>query len=100
MGDYQKVGKEPAAMESELLVDLSKSNNDLFIQKMKIVAVVVSYFVVSMSMVFLNKTLLTEGSAIPAPLFVTWYQCVVTTLIISALGRCLPEPDSLAKLTR
>lgn len=37
-------------------------------------------------MVFLNKTLLTEGSSIPAPLFVTWYQCVVTAAIIGVLG--------------
>jgi len=37
-------------------------------------------------MVFLNKTLLTEGASIPAPLFVTWYQCVVTAAIVAALG--------------
>jgi solute carrier family 35 (GDP-fucose transporter), member C1 len=37
-------------------------------------------------MVFLNKTLLTQGSSIPAPLFVTWYQCVVTAAIVAGLG--------------
>jgi GDP-fucose transporter C1 len=58
----------------------------LLANKMKILIVVISYFVVSMSMVFLNKTLLTEGSSIPAPLFVTWYQCVVTAAIVAALG--------------
>ena len=39
-----------------------------------------------MGMVFLNKTLLTEGESIPAPLFVTWFQCVVTAAIVIALG--------------
>ena len=37
-------------------------------------------------MVFFNKTLLTEGTSIPAPLFVTWYQCVVTAAVVSLLG--------------
>jgi GDP-fucose transporter C1 len=55
-------------------------------KKVKIAAVVTLYFVVSMSMVFLNKTLLTEGASIPAPLFVTWFQCVVTAAIVAGLG--------------
>ena len=37
-------------------------------------------------MVFFNKALLTEGTSIPAPLFVTWYQCLVTAAIVSILG--------------
>jgi GDP-fucose transporter C1 len=53
------------------------------------IAFVVSiYWVVSISMVYLNKFLLSSPDAsIPAPLFVTWYQCVVTCLICDGLGR-------------
>eukprot|EP00164_Ancoracysta_twista_P006922 GFYU01009748.1.p1 GENE.GFYU01009748.1~~GFYU01009748.1.p1 ORF type:complete len:332 (-),score=134.92 GFYU01009748.1:209-1204(-) len=49
----------------------------------KIATVVASYFVVSITMVFLNKKLL----GLEAPLFITWYQCVITALIIWALGK-------------
>mmetsp|Transcript_30609 Transcript_30609/g.45297 ORF Transcript_30609/g.45297 Transcript_30609/m.45297 type:complete len:366 (-) Transcript_30609:138-1235(-) len=49
---------------------------------MYITSIVLSYWFVSISMVYLNKVLMSnEGLSIPAPLFVTWYQCVVTTVI-------------------
>lgn len=52
-----------------------------------VVSVVSSYWVVSISMVYLNKILLSNTDAsIPAPLFVTWYQCVVTCVICVILG--------------
>lgn len=38
-------------------------------------------------MVYLNKVLMSsEGISIPAPLFVTWFQCVVTAIICWAAG--------------
>jgi GDP-fucose transporter C1 len=50
--------------------------------------VVCAYWVVSISMVYLNKFLLSRPDAsIPAPLFVTWYQCSVTCFICDMLGR-------------
>jgi GDP-fucose transporter C1 len=52
----------------------------------KIAAVVLAYFTISISLVFMNKLLLTEGASIPAPMFVTWYQCVITAAICYALG--------------
>lgn len=53
-----------------------------------IAGVITAYWVVSISMVYLNKFLLSNPDAsIPAPLFVTWYQCVVTCLICDGLGR-------------
>lgn len=52
----------------------------------QVAAVVASYWVVSISLVFLNKILLTEGASIPAPLFVTWFQCLVTVAICWVLG--------------
>ena len=56
-------------------------------EKARIALVIVSYFVVSISMVFMNKYLLSRSTSIPAPFFVTWYQCVVTAFICWALGK-------------
>lgn len=52
-----------------------------------ITGVVSLYFVISISLVFINKILLTEGSSIPAPFFTTAYQCVITVAICWVLGR-------------
>lgn len=46
---------------------------------------VAGYWVISMSMVFANKKLL-SGYNINAPLFVTWYQCVCTVVACYILG--------------
>jgi GDP-fucose transporter C1 len=55
--------------------------------QMYIASVVATYWFVSISMVYLNKVLMSnEGISIPAPLFVTWFQCVVTTGICYAAG--------------
>jgi len=52
-----------------------------------IAAVVATYWFVSISMVYLNKVLMSnEDVSIPAPLFVTWFQCVVTALICWGAG--------------
>lgn len=53
----------------------------------KIFTVIISYWVISISLVFLNKVLLTSGPSIPAPLFVTWFQCVLTALTCYVMGR-------------
>lgn len=54
-----------------------------------IASVVATYWFVSISMVYLNKVLMSnEGVSIPAPLFVTWYQCIITVLICMACGKC------------
>lgn len=53
---------------------------------LKISAVVFAYFMVSIALVFSNKVLMTPGKSIPAPIFVTWFQCVLTAMIIYALG--------------
>ncbi|KAF6005398.1 hypothetical protein F1559_004892 [Cyanidiococcus yangmingshanensis] len=53
----------------------------------KIAFAVASYWVISIAMVFLNKTVLSHpGTKIDAPLFVTWYQCVCTVLGCYFLG--------------
>lgn len=71
-----------------------------------IASVVASYWVVSISMVYLNKILLSnQDASIPAPMFVTWYdklylvyrviltykcfvrfQCVITCFVCIILG--------------
>ena len=52
-----------------------------------IASVVALYWFVSISMVYLNKALMSsEGVSIDAPIFVTWFQCVVTALICYGAG--------------
>jgi GDP-fucose transporter C1 len=51
-----------------------------------VASVVTAYWVVSISMVYLNKIILSDQASIPAPLFVTWYQCVITCFICIILG--------------
>ena len=41
-------------------------------EKIKIALVVASYFIVSISMVLMNKFLLSKDNSVPAPFFVTW----------------------------
>jgi GDP-fucose transporter C1 len=52
-----------------------------------IASVVATYWIVSISMVYLNKILMSSDTvSIPAPLFITWFQCVITALICYAAG--------------
>ena len=52
-----------------------------------IASVVATYWFVSISMVYLNMALMSsESVSIRAPLFVTWFQCVVTVLICYVCG--------------
>ena len=53
-----------------------------------VASVVATYWFVSISMVYLNKVLMShEGISISAPLFVTWFQCVVTAIICWMAGK-------------
>lgn len=57
-------------------------------EKISILIVVCSYIFVSITMVFTNKVLMaTSDASIPAPFFLTWFQCVVTALICWLLGK-------------
>ena len=60
-------------------------------EHLRIAGVVGLYFAVSITLVFANKILMPSGADkrandIDAPLFVTWFQCVLTALIIWVLG--------------
>lgn len=53
-----------------------------------IAKVVAAYWFVSISMVYLNKVLMSNDAvSISAPLFITWFQCVVTAIICWAAGK-------------
>lgn len=63
-----------------------------FLRAAKIAAVVACYWFVSITMVFLNNYLL-DNRELDAPLFVTFYQCVVSVglcLLMQALSRLCP----------
>ncbi|XP_060079008.1 GDP-fucose transporter 1-like [Ylistrum balloti] len=54
----------------------------LFTKYSKIAVVVSAYWLISITMVFTNKYLLSSPELkLNAPLFVTWYQCVVTAVL-------------------
>lgn len=62
--------------------DMAKSPQSLFSKYLRVTGVVALYWTVSISMVFLNKYLLkSESLQLNAPLFVTWWQCVITVLL-------------------
>ncbi|CAJ0932680.1 unnamed protein product, partial [Mesorhabditis belari] len=63
-------------------------------QYTKIFAAVASYWVFSIGLVFLNKYLLSEQEHLDAPLFITWFQCVVTValcFILSKISKAFPN---------
>jgi len=63
------------------------ANQDFARQSAVILSVVSAYWVVSISMVFLNKYLLSsEDVQLEAPIFITWYQCVVAVGVCWVLG--------------
>ncbi|CAH8854757.1 unnamed protein product [Trichobilharzia szidati] len=48
----------------------------------KVILVVSAYWFISISLVFINKWLLSDKSvSLKAPLFITWFQCIVTALL-------------------
>ncbi|XP_012936571.1 GDP-fucose transporter 1 [Aplysia californica] len=61
----------------------------------RIASVVAAYWTISISMVFVNKYLLSSESVkLNAPMFITWFQCVVTVLLcflLSIGGQLFPQ---------
>lgn len=63
--------------------------------------VVSAYWCISISLVFINKSLLSGSAKLEAPLFVTCYQCVVTVAacyLLRALSRTAPDRISFPNL--
>ncbi|XP_071545359.1 GDP-fucose transporter 1 isoform X2 [Panulirus ornatus] len=74
----------------------SEKRESLLYKYVRITSVVSLYWAVSISMVFVNKSLL-GGSSMgdkDAPLFVTWFQCLVTVaacLLLSNITKVFPQ---------
>ncbi|EYC41118.1 hypothetical protein Y032_0581g269 [Ancylostoma ceylanicum] len=69
----------------------------------KVVAAVSAYWVCSIGLVFLNKYLLSsEELKLNAPLFITWFQCVVTVVLcflLSFLSRSFPNTINFPRMS-
>ncbi|XP_041348516.1 GDP-fucose transporter 1-like [Gigantopelta aegis] len=67
----------------------------LLSKSLKIAAVVSAYWFISISMVFVNKYLLSSKDLkLKAPLFITWFQCVVTVflcVLLSFVAQFMPN---------
>eukprot|EP00053_Salpingoeca_punica_P007628 m.69462 g.69462 ORF g.69462 m.69462 type:complete len:325 (+) comp14250_c0_seq1:59-1033(+) len=64
---------------------MKKATENPLASSAKIAGVVALYWFVSISMVFLNKHLL-SGLSLDVPMFVSWFQCVVTVAICMIFG--------------
>lgn len=75
----------------------TKMTDSIFKKSVRIASVVALYWIISISMVFLNKYLLSSPDLkLEAPLFVTWFQCVVCLVclfLLSFLGDKYPWID-------
>merc|ERR1712051_577071 len=56
-----------------------------------ILSVVALYWFVSITLVFLNKSLLSGGTSVDAPLFITCFQCTVTAAACYAIVSLPPN---------
>jgi GDP-fucose transporter C1 len=65
-------------------------------KQLRIAGVVAAYFLISISLVFVNKLLMDKRTSMDTPLFMTWFQCVVTVGICWLLGEIGGQsaPDS------
>ena len=80
---------QPASDEEETKADNKDSsamkfptNKTLSARYVRIASVVALSWFVSITLVFVNKKLLSGSSTFSAPLFVTWFQCVVTVALL------------------
>ena len=78
-----------------------KDNTNSAFRYTKILFVVALYWFVSITLVFLNKSLLSGQVSVDAPLFVTCFQCVVTAAVcyaIVSLPSKQEEPTSCTQI--
>jgi len=60
-----------------------RKNNTMAVQVFKIAMVVAMYWTTSISMVFANKYLVGERHTDDISLFVSWFQCIMTVLLVA-----------------
>lgn len=66
---------------------MQNEENPKKVDVLHVTGVVTFYWAISLSLVFINKTLLAGGAdQIAAPFFVTWFQCLFTTVVVWAIG--------------
>ncbi|XP_059059980.1 GDP-fucose transporter 1 [Achroia grisella] len=66
---------------------MKEAQSDLCSRYLRIFIVVSCYWIVSIATVFVNKTLLSGQSvSLEAPLFITWFQCIVSFTICYTLS--------------
>lgn len=87
----------------KLLRTISESKNmnseSLASRYTRIAGVVAAYWFVSITLVFVNKTLLSGGSSLNAPLFITWYQCAVTAAACYAVVQYITADKTKGQLS-
>ena len=88
----------PVIWVTEFIVKMAgKRERSLTVQYLEIGTVVSAYWIISISMVFLNKKLL-SGMDLDAPLFVTLYQCICSASIIALTVMISKRSKRLSKL--
>jgi len=84
------------------VTDIATMTEKTLVQRyVQILTVVAAYWFVSITLVFVNKSLLSGSEKLDAPLFVTCYQCVVTVIACYALraaARAAPHRFSFPSL--
>jgi len=76
-------------------------DNSLAEQYVLISSVVASYWFISITLVFVNKALLSGWEKLDAPMFITWYQCLVSVALcyaIRTVARIFPNKFSFPEL--
>ncbi|CAF1253148.1 unnamed protein product, partial [Didymodactylos carnosus] len=93
--------EEPSSSKESSTFNMTQE--DLKKRYVRIATAVTLYWFVSITMVFLNKYLLSSDNVkLDAPLFITWYQCVVTVGICGLLGvwsRAMPNLFTFPRFT-
>lgn len=75
------------------------ANASLAASMRHIALIVVAYQIISISLVFVNKVLMDKKTSIEAPIFITWFQCVLTVAICWVCGElgARASPNSFFK---
>ncbi|XP_066582068.1 GDP-fucose transporter 1 [Prorops nasuta] len=82
-------------LREKLLSEQVKQDQKLFYKYLYITFVIAIYWITSILTVFINKTLLSSRDiSLEAPLFITWFQCIVSVIIcltLSTLSKAFPR---------
>lgn len=82
----------PFVMTKRIICPILSNMRRKYAHTLHVSCVILSYWFISISMVYLNKILMSSSSVSATiitkntPLFVTWFQCLVTSIICSLFG--------------